>query len=239
MRKVQSRPMEAPRDSEGTAGHRASPFSMENGTAFHPQPHGYRHGLLFRQRMPNPVNRRCVLNLMEAPRDSEGTAGHWARPFPMANGTAFHPQSHGYRHGLLFRQRMPNLKVDATTAIATNRHGLQFRQRMPNPVDRRCVLNLMEAPRDSEGTAEHWARPFPMANGTAFHPQSHGYRHGLLCGKFNHAPWKPLAIARGRRVVGRPRSQWKTGRPSTRSPTAIAMGFYAESSTTPHGSPSR
>gem|GEM_PF-3445152 len=80
------------------------------------------------------MKRRCVLNLIKAPRDSEGTAGHWARPLLMANGTAFHPQSHGYRHGLLFRQRMPNLKVDATPAIATNRHGLLFRQRMPNPV---------------------------------------------------------------------------------------------------------
>jgi len=99
----------------------------------------------------------------------------------------------------------------------------------------------MEAPRDSEGTAEHWASPLMMANETAFHPQSHGYRQelGLLCGKFNHASWKPLAIARGRRSIGRARSQWQTGRPSTRSPTAIAMGFYAESSITPHGSPSR
>ncbi len=37
--------MEAPRGSEGTVGPWASPFEIENWTAFNPQSPGYRRGL--------------------------------------------------------------------------------------------------------------------------------------------------------------------------------------------------
>jgi hypothetical protein len=43
------------------------------------------------------------INPIKAPHDSEGTAGCWARPLVMEIATAFHPQSHGWRRGLLFR----------------------------------------------------------------------------------------------------------------------------------------
>gem|GEM_PF-3945975 len=39
--------MEAPRASEGAAGCWASPLVMANGPAFHPQPPGWRWGLLW------------------------------------------------------------------------------------------------------------------------------------------------------------------------------------------------
>jgi hypothetical protein len=45
---------------------------------------------------------------IEAPRDSEGTAGCWAGPLVMESTTAFNPQSHGYRHGLLLCPREIN-----------------------------------------------------------------------------------------------------------------------------------
>jgi len=42
--------------------------------------------------------------LMEAPRDSEGAAGRWARPVVMGSGTAFDPQPSVYQRGLAWER---------------------------------------------------------------------------------------------------------------------------------------
>jgi len=83
----------------------------------------------------------------------------------MKSGKALHPQSHGWRHGLLFgTTRWRAAAGGGTTApacigVSSLLLGVQ-----------RC----MEAPRESEGTAASWARPLTMKSGKALHPQSHG-----------------------------------------------------------------
>jgi uncharacterized membrane protein YfcA len=81
-------------------------------------------------RFARKISKREI-NPIQAPRDSEGTAGHWARPPEIAtqSQTARHPQSHGYRRGLLsrfFQKHGPDPLDAPTTGMLAAACGLQF-----------------------------------------------------------------------------------------------------------------